>query len=1274
LLRFLLRPLLVLLTLGALVMALLQVGGRVVFTLLSDLEVGVNQLLAGQNLHVTGLSGDWRMLNPIVRAERVRLPAGELRGLVVEVDMLSSLWHGRPLARRLKAASLDVTMVKAVGEPWRLAGGQVAEPPDLWPLLRHSEQLELDGVVRFDRHGHQPAALQVSYLGINRGGSHRHRVILENEAGTCADVCRLVADLQARDGVWLVRPGDLAVSVDARGFTVPQSLIGMSPLRLARVNLAWQRSEGGSGGRLALQAEQFAMPGQVSLATSLSGVVRGRDGLQRGALSEWRVQRADEVWQLPDVALRIDAAGATAWMAELDLGRANRFVAEALAGVDPAERWLKALDIRGRARDVHARVEFAEPRVAYAMRLDELAVNAFKGVPEVRGAAGALLGSGRSLQLDLAAQDLSVAFPDVFADGWHMPYAQGELQAWFGRDYFGIRGSNLRAETLDTQARGSFALSRPVDRRGQRLLLRVETDQIDVATAQRFVPYKLPEALRQWLETAPSAGRLRSARLALQGQLQLDPGELGRRLELAAEVRDGRLRYHPEWPEVSALSGRLTVAGAEVSMEVDRAESAGAELSDSRIRLLDNGRSAEVDLDAAADMAALLAMVRTTPLQQWLGFVAPDWSGSGPVRVSGELLVPLRETAADALAVRLRADVENAALSLPGYRLAFSELNGSWRYRYPFELDANGVTGRLFDQSVVLGARSAGGRMHLLLQGRARPDDVWTLLDVTDPDFAAGEFDYRADVAIDSDPSKPVEIALDSDLADLALALPAGFGKRAGEAQPLEVQVAFFDAWQQVTFRHREAEGWLHVGERPLRGAIGFSAPPPVPPPDSGTDRPASPGDVLVLGGQLTGFRLDEVLPAGDGGGALPLPLRLDALQVGEVLVGDFPITDATLSGTVTGREFDLSVASAEVTGRFASTGTGPMQVVLREVRVPVASDPVVSGAATDPLTPSVIAELPTAEVTVERLLLGDQDYGRWQFRMRPERGTLYLDDLQAEVRGMVIVASEALIWDGVDQVTRFRGALRAGDLADVLPQWGYAPSVETERAELIADVTWPGSPAAFDLLTLNGSADARAESGRFVDVESGAGAQRIVSLLNFTTIAKRMSLNFSDVFGRGVSFDALRSRVSLDRGLLEFEEPLEVEGTGSRFRVTGSVDLAQRRLDNEMIVTLPVTRSLPWYAAYVALANPLAGIGVLVGERVLRKPLEQFSSARYRISGTLDDPLVTFVSVFDVTPADLPGDAAAAPAPDERPEEGPEEGPDEKQDPPQGQPEEHHE
>ena len=38
----------------------------------------------------------------------------------------------------------------------------------------------------------------------------------------------------------------------------------------------------------------------------------------------------------------------------------------------------------------------------------------------------------------------------------------------------------------------------------------------------------------------------------------------------------------------------------------------------------------------------------------------------------------------------------------------------------------------------------------------------------------------------------------------------------------------------------------------------------------------------------------------------------------------------------------------------------------------------------------------------------------------------------------------------------------------------------------------------------------------------------------------------------------------------------------------------------------------------------------MVIGERVLRKPLRAFSTAKFAVSGTLDEPQVKFVSLWD--------------------------------------------
>jgi len=558
---------------------------------------------------------------------------------------------------------------------------------------------------------------------------------------------------------------------------------------------------------------------------------------------------------------------------------------------------------------------------------------------------------------------------------------------------------------------------------------------------------------------------------------------------------------------------------------------------------------------------------------------------------------------------------------------------------------AEGAAQEYLGEPVTIGARTDTAawdadddRAHLVFRGRATADDVWRIVELADPGVAGGAFYFEADMGIAVTEGVASVLTVNSELQGVALDLPAGLGKPAETAVPAEVRVTFEPELTVLDFEYREATGWLHVDERARRGAIGFNGPPVAPDPASSE---------LVLSGRLDAFALEEVVPGEEGGMPLPLPLRLDGLQVDRIDIGDFALTAATLGGAISPDAFEVQIDSAEVIGVVAQEGDEVMELSLAEVNVPADTADTDAG---DPLTPAVIAELPAAEVWIDRLILGEEDYGTWRFDLQPGDGELRVADRRADVRGVTVRAAEPLIWRGADNETRFVGSLDGGNLAEVLPQWGYAPSVETESAVLDGAFTWDGSPLAVDLLKLRGEATASAADGRFLDVESGAagGAQRIFSLLNFTAIAKRMALNFGDVFGRGISFDELGATIALDEGQLEFVEPMEVEGTGSSFRVTGSVNLASGVLDNEMIVTLPVSQSLPWYAAYVALANPLAGVGLLVGERVFRKPLEQFSSARYRIGGTLEEPDVKFVSVFDVTTPAREAEQAADAARDE--------------------------
>jgi uncharacterized protein YhdP len=164
---------------------------------------------------------------------------------------------------------------------------------------------------------------------------------------------------------------------------------------------------------------------------------------------------------------------------------------------------------------------------------------------------------------------------------------------------------------------------------------------------------------------------------------------------------------------------------------------------------------------------------------------------------------------------------------------------------------------------------------------------------------------------------------------------------------------------------------------------------------------------------------------------------------------------------------------------------------------------------------------------------------------------------------------------------------------------------------------------------TVSGDMHLDAKEGRFVQAESGAGALKLLGIFDFASLANRFRFDFSDVVDKGFSFKRIQGSSRFNEGTVDVIEPIIITGSGGIFRLGGRINLIDNALDNDLIVTLPVSRNLPWYAAYSALTNPLLGAGVLLAQKVFENQINQLASAKYKVSGTIDKPIIEFVSIF---------------------------------------------
>ncbi|MCZ6888497.1 MAG: DUF3971 domain-containing protein [Gammaproteobacteria bacterium] len=1210
-------------TIAAVCFALVLATGRLVVANLPALEGRINNLLAEQNIVIAGLRGSWHHFNPSLSASSVRFIGAELSNVAFEIDVVESLLRNRLIARHFIASGR--IEIERTDDGWRLKGAEPMETTfDYASFLEHSDQLVFSGRVDVTRAGQpdQRGTVFIEARATNRGGRHRLNATLMPSTSTDrparCDACELVVDFELIEALVGVRADRGAGVLKGSNVSVPEQLgavFGVPAFRLD-VEGRWQLTGPRGIASIRLDVADIALPGnplQISLRGSAGVSSKGYIGVIDNITLATPANSA----AITDVGVELDFARAlTVWVDEIEVAPVFGVIGDAFGPSSEVGEWFEATEFAGSLVDVKVRLD--NDGVAYSALGERIRTTAHRGLPTLANATASVVGHQQAVRLNIDSNDMVLGFPGPFAKPWRFDRAQGDVTMWFsGSEYLGIRGYPIALAVGESHMQGGFAFSRPQQRSEHRLVMIATADRLSVPRAKSYLPVRFGGGLRDWLDQRVLGGTFSGAEFVYQGHTGFGTGSRLRRGEVRAEVTGGSVRYHDEWPVAEALVGGFEVAAGQTRVVMDRASSFDIALSDIEVRVPNSAQWADVRLKATIPTQRALELVFATPIREWMPFVSAAWQGGGAARIEAELRIPLRGGSIGRDDIKIFFELDDATLNLVDLDLKLEHLNGTTRFRSPYQLDGEAIMGVMFGKPVRLDISTIEDAVVFDLSGHANIDDIYDVLDLDDLGIARGAFNFDARFSMFPDSARAPELDVFSDIADIELILPGPLAKSVTDPRSFEVKMQFMDDRVVAAIRFDDVmRGWIHAdGGRIQRGSLGIRRDPVMV--DEDTSR-------VALTGSLDALDMSMGLM---GGTQTDFAWELIDLQVARVKLAEIDLRNVTLNGHSDPLETELRFESVQLTGSVQLIADRPWRVTLNEVRLPEADE-----SAGDPIDLDLLEVIVAADVVVERIYRGDENLGSWRFGLRPTDDGLRITNLSAEIRGLHIEATEDMWWRRSDNSTHFTGRVEGTDLSVILPQWDYAASIESESAWLTGDLTWPGSPLNVELNSLSGTIEAEIQQGRFLDIEQGAGATRIFSLLNFSALAKRMSLDFSDVIGKGISFDEVGATAVLDDGLLEFVEPLTIVGTGSAFRIMGTIDFEDGALDNDMIVTLPVTKSLPWYAAWIALAvSPPLGAGILVGREIFGDQIDQISSARYRVTGTLDDPQPKFVGIFDV-------------------------------------------
>ena len=894
--------------------------------------------------------------------------------------------------------------------------------------------------------------------------------------------------------------------------------------------------------------------------------------------------------------------------------------------IDPALRErLQRLQPQGRFDDLRLGWKGAQPGIdnfSIAAHFSGLGVTAVDAQPGLANLTGRIEGDARSGVFEINSGQLSANLPDLFRE------------PLFGFDSLLARGSwkkTPRGQRL-TLSEISFANPEMAGAaKGQYEWIAGQPGIIDL-TAQlsraegtavyRYLPKVIGDNTVDWLRHGLLAGYSDNVALNLQGDLAQFPFENGKGVfRLEAQVKDAVVNYAEGWPHIEGIQARILFQDKRMEITATQARIYGTALLPVKAIIQDLMHHDElllIDGQAGGSIQDFIRFANFSPVGERLRGFTDALNGSGPMRLTLKMQVPLRRNDDTTLTGKL--SFLGNTLFPPGLP-RLEQVRGDIDFTDD-SLNAKNITAQFLGGPLRIETTTHNGQVRMLAQGNATAAGMAPWLGAEWGKRLTGQAAWRGQLELGP---AGEHIRIESDLVGLGSSLPPPLAKTAAQPLPLLVtsQPENGDRLHEVrlgstvsaVLRSSEAGGVS-------RGEIRFGGQ---------AVMPAEPGLRLVGSGRaldISGWM--ALLPEGKGGGDLQLSsldLNFDAIDLMGRRYEEVRLQGRTrnglLRGRVTARDVN-GVLTYRPAGAYDSTGASarsgsesfrdqPARVSAQFSQLTI---PERAPATEEPGGPNTRAErYPILDLVVEDFRFQDRQMGRLEAQARGAPQGLVIEALQLSHPDSVFRMSG--LWRaGTPSETRAELNLKVLDAGKFLARFGYADTLRRGSAEIQGNATWVGSPADFSFDTLAGQLDFKAQGGQFLKINPGAG--KLLGVLSLQSLPRRLSFDFRDIFNEGYAFDDIGATLRIARGVV-YSDDFRMRGPAAKVNMSGLADLNQESVQLRVKVIPKLSEGVAVAGALIG--GPLAGIGALAAQKLLRDPFEEAISQEYLVTGPWQEP-----------------------------------------------------
>jgi uncharacterized protein (TIGR02099 family) len=845
--------------------------------------------------------------------------------------------------------------------------------------------------------------------------------------------------------------------------------------------------------------------------------------------------------------------------------------------------------------------------------------------------------------LALNSTDFTIDFPNLFGDPISSKKLEGQLQ-WSKNsdgDWL-VHSKRITANNSDINTQTRLRLQIPSDLKQSPILdLQTDFDNGRASATKHYLPTGImDDEVVAWLDKSIISGKVIQGSAIFRGRLDDFPfhNNTGH-FEVLFDVEDLVLDYQPGWPRIQQLAAEVRFHNNSFYVREGSGTMLNSRLRNlyARIDDLENTSPLKITGSATGPLSDELKILTETPLAKKFGETAARLSANGNGQLEVKLAIPIRKGDYD-ITGNLRLD--KATLNLDNSKYPLTNTSG----KLTFNMDgvsAKGVKSTIMGENIRLdiapkkksgktlikaSSSLSGAKLNKQfptfgldqLQGKSK----WTLqLEVPSLDKNRGKLAINRIVA-------------SSDLVGTAIEMPAPIGKTKKQQKPIKIITTLESGpKQQLSIDYANVINaslqFVNNGKTELeRGSLIFG----------GGKAQLPKENLLILSGKLNKLNLNPWLNYFKSEAKTKRPqIAGSNLQFGTLKLGDTELNRVALSFTESAKGIAADIKSSIMDGKVQISlpiNSKPIVANLNKLSLKLNSSDISQTAkkglsSTEPANPR---DLPALSLSSKNTLINGKNLGPLNFVSTKIPEGLRLDKIKLTSKRLALDAKGSWIKKGKTTQTNIKMNVQTDSLGKLLQTLGFDPKLKQAPATVNANLVWSGNPRQFNKTDVTGQLDLSIGKGRLLKVNPGLG--RILGLLNVSALTRRLTMDFSDTFKKGFSFDKAEGAFNLENGDA-YTNDFIIEGPAGTIEITGRTGLVSQDFDQLVTINPAISTTIPVAGALAG--GPAVGVALIVAQKIFGKAVDKVSTSKYTVTGSWDNPSIEKlnINIQNPNPAD---------------------------------------